>query len=447
MTIPSRYKHQDESFKFFSNVERGYDASDPGTGKTRVQIDLFTLRRGKKKLVIAPKSLLWAAWADDIKKFAPQLRVSVCPADKREKSFQAEADVYITNTDAVNWLVKRPAGFFRDFDTLVIDESSAFKHHTSARSRALNKIKKYFRYRYAMSGTPDTNSVTELWHQFYVLDDGKALGTSFYQFRNAVCDSKQVGPDPKMLKWTDKPNASLAVSGLIRHMVMRHKLEECIDMPENVTHQVAYHMSSAQLEAYRDMESLQIASLNTGTASAVNAAAVMTKLLQIASGAVYGEGLSYHDVDVGRYELVADLIEQRAHTVCFFLWQHQKVNLIKEFDKRGITWCLIDGSVSDKDRQEAVRLYQGGFYRVLLAHPASAAHGLTLTKGTTTIWASPTYNLEHFMQGNRRIYRAGQNQRTETIVILAPGTIEEKVAAKLEDKNARQGEMLDLLKS
>ena len=83
---------------------------------------------------------------------------------------------------------------------------------------------------------------------------------------------------------------------------------------------------------------------------------------------------------------------------------------------------------------------------MLLAHPQSAAHGLTLTKGTSTIWASPTYNLEHFIQGNKRIYRAGQTEKTETVVVIAPGTIEEHIFNVLQTKDARQTSMLDLLK-
>ena len=123
---------------------RVLDGSDPGTGKTRVQIELFAARRaagGGAALVIAPKSLLRSAWEDDFKKFAPQIKVSVAPADKREQAFNTPADVYVTNTDAVNWLVKQDAKFFKRFDTLIIDELSAFKHHTSGRSKAMNKIK------------------------------------------------------------------------------------------------------------------------------------------------------------------------------------------------------------------------------------------------------------------------------------------------------------------
>ena len=176
---------------------------------------------------------------------------------------------------------------------------------------------------------------------------------------------------------------------------------------------------------------------------------VYTKILQLASGAVYGdnEDGSYSLVNTERYELVADLVEQRTHPcVVFFNWKHQKDELIKEFTKRGITFTLIDGTVSDNDRNIAVKHFQAGFYRVFLAHPQSAAHGITLTRGMTTIWPSPVYNLEHFIQGNRRIYRAGQTAKTETIVVLAEGTIEQTVYEKLTAKNARQETMLSLLK-
>lgn len=453
-TVPSTYLYLRKD---------GYPFATGNTGKTRVQIELFAARRaagGGAALVIAPKSLLRSAWEDDFKKFAPQVNVSVAPADKREAAFNVPADVYVTNTDAVNWLVKQDAKFFKRFDTLIIDELSAFKHHTSGRSKAMNKIKKHFKHRYGLTGTPNSNTITDLWHQMFILDDGQRLGKSFYQFRNSVQTPEQVGPQANMLKWTDKPGAEIAVGGLIQDMVVRHKFEECIDIPANHEYSVPYHMSPKQAKAYQQMEKAAITQLDSGRIiSAINAAGVMTKLLQIASGASYSEegsgntllqakaadALGYVPIDTGRYELVGDLVEQRDHSVVFFNWAHQRDLLVKEFKKRGITYAVIDGSTSDKARKEAVDLFQQGFYRVLLAHPQSAAHGLTLTKGTATIWASPTYNLEHWLQGNRRIYRAGQTQKTETIVVLAPGTVEDKVFKKLSDKNVRQSNMLSFL--
>jgi SNF2 family DNA or RNA helicase len=205
-------------------------------------------------------------------------------------------------------------------------------------------------------------------------------------------------------------------------------------------------MSPAQQLYYMGMEKLALIDIGKDTVTAVNAAGVIGKLLQISSGAAYKEGGGYALVDTGRYELIADLIEQRAHSVVFFNWTHQRDELVREFDKRGITFVVVDGSVSDNDRARAVADFEAGFYKVFLAHPQSAAHGLTLVKGTATIWASPTYNLEHFLQGNRRIYRAGQTQKTETIVVIAPNTIEEKVLERLTEKDAKQSSLLEMLK-
>lgn len=463
-STPPLFKHQITSIEFMKTHPCVLDTSDPGTGKTRVQIELFSMQRkqgGGAALVIAPKSLLRSAWQDDFKKFAPHIHTVIAPADKRKEAFAQDADVYITNTDATKWLADQPASFFKKFDTLIIDEISLFKHRTSQRSKALNKIKKHFRQRYGLTGTPNANSITDIWHQVYILDDGQRLGRSFFQFRNSVQIPEQVGPQPNMLQWTDKPGAELAVSHLLADITVRHKFEECIDIPENHTYSVPYHMSAKQTKIYQQMEKDAITMLDSGRIiSTVNAAGVMTKLLQIASGASYSEegtgntplqakaadALGYAPIDSGRYELVADLVEQRQHSVVFFNWTHQRDELIAEFEKRGITYTVIDGNTTDKNRKESVDRFQAGFYRVLLAHPQSAAHGLTLTKGTATIWASPTSNLELWLQGNRRIYRAGQTQKTETIVIIAPGTIEEKVFQRLQDKDVKQTNMLEMLK-
>lgn len=448
---PPPYKHQIASVKAFLNMPRGIDASDPGTSKTRVAIDLFSIRRkngGKCGLVVAPKSLLRSVWEDDFRKFAPHIKVSVCPADKRAEGFAADADIYVTNTDAAKWLAAQKPKFFAKFDTLFIDELSNFKHHTSQRSRSMNKVKKHFIYRYGLTGTPNANTIADIWHQVFIIDDGRRLGTSFFHFRRQVCDPEQVGPQPHMLKWVDKPGAEQAVAHLLGDIVVRHKFEECLDIPANHMYDRVYHMTPGQAKAYIAMERSGAALLKQGAITTTNAAGVATKLLQIASGASYTgvAGEDYVPIANERYELVADLVEQRAHTVVFFNWSHQRDELIKEFTARGITYAVIDGTTSDKNRKSAVDMFQAGFYRVLLAQPQSAAHGLTLTKGTATIWASPTYNLELFLQGNRRIYRAGQTQRTETIVIIAAGTIEEAVFARLMDKNKKQLSMLDLLR-
>lgn len=445
------FQHQKASIEFAKTTPIIFDTSDPGTGKTLVYINLIQKNRdetGKKTLVICPKSLMRPAWQNDVRKFAPWLSVSIATADNRAEAFAFEADIYVTNHDATVWLAKQKPAFFNKFSTLVVDECGAYKHSTSQRSKALNKIVKYFPYRYGLNGTPSPNTILDLWNQVRFLDDGKRLGKVFYQFRESVCKPTQCGPSPNMVKWEDKVGAQDAVAYLIKDITIRNKLEECLDLPDNVLYTVPYYMSKTQERAYVQMEMAEIAVLDGGAiVSAVNAASVMTKIMQIASGAVYESPEVYHVVDKDRYNMILDLIEARDHSVTFFLWKHQRDLLVEGARKRGISFAVIDGSVTERERSTIVDRYQQGMYQTIFAHPQSAAHGLTLIRGSATIWASPTYNLEHFQQGNRRIYRAGQTHKTETIVVLADNTCEQRVYDALQNKSVRMTDLLASMKS
>ena len=443
------FDHQTKSIARFEKIPRGLDLSDPGTGKTRVQIDLFAKRRalkGGRALIIAPKSLLETAWVDDIRKFAPHLTTSVAYAKNRDKTFEAEVDVYITNTDATRWLARQKPTFFRKFDTVIIDEISAFKHRTSLRSRCLRKIIRYFRYRYGLTGTPNSNTICDIWHPAFLIDDGERLGDKFFFFRQTVAFPIQVGPEAQMVKWEDKPGAGTAVADMLSDISVRYTLEECHDLPKNHVYSLYYTLTPQQQAAYDFMEANAVLEVRKNEViNAVNAAALVTKLLQIASGTVYDESGLAIDIEGGRYQLISDLVAARNHSLVFFNWKHQANKLEEAFKRDGITCCRIDGTT--KDKAKVVRDFQQGLYQVCLAQPQSAAHGLTLTKATTAIWASPTYNLEHFTQGNRRIYRAGQTRKTETILLTAKNTMEEKVYQKLNKKGARQVDFLSILRT
>ena len=443
------FAHQLKSLKHDLTTPIVFDTSSPGTGKTYVAIKAFERRRKKKTgcaLILAPKSLLRSTWAADFKKFAPALTVVVATADVRESTFAEKADAYVTNIDAVKWLAKQPKSFFAKFDTLIIDESSAYKHATSQRSKAVAKIAKYFKYKRAMTGTPNGRSITDVWHQVYLLDEGARLGRSFFAFRNSVCTPTQVGRSDKAIRWDDKDGAEEAVFGLLSDIVIRHKFEDCVDIPANHRYTLEYELSAKQRKAYEQMETTQMLWLKGKEPSviAVNAAVVANKLLQVASGAVYGVVDDPVLVDDGRYKMVLDLVEERKHSLVFFHWKHQRDALAAEADKRGITFAVIDGTVNEHERDRIVTAYQAGAYQTIFAHPRSAAHGLTLTRGTTTIWTSPTYDLELFEQGSKRQHRMGQTQKTETITIIAPGTIDERAYEILQKKNARMKNLLDL---
>ena len=146
-----------------------------------------------------------------------------------------------------------------------------------------------------------------------------------------------------------------------------------------------------------------------------------------------------------RYDLVTDLVEQRPHPcVVAYNWKHERQKLQGIAQKRGISFAFIDGDVPAKQRTAIVEQFQAGQIQMLACHPQAAGHGLTLTTGKTTIWCSPTYNSEHFQQLNRRIHRAGQTEKTETILIAASLTAELGVYEKLQGKLGRMEELLEL---
>ena len=399
---------------------------------------------GGKTLVIAPKSILKNAWGDDIRRFTPELSYVIAYATNRRKAFETEADVYITNHDAVKWLVKNQQ-YLENFHTVIVDESTAFKHRTSQRSKALAELVRRFHHRVLLSGTPNPNGLLDLWHQVFILDDGQHLGDSFWRFRSTVCEPKQVGPSPNHLQWNDKDGAAEAVADLLDDITIRHIFEECTDIPENHEYSLNFELSAKHRRAYEILKEHAILELKDEGITAFNQGVLANKLLQLASGAVYDDEGVAQLYDTGRYELVMDLVEQRSQCVVAFNWRHQRDQLTKLADKRGIAYGVIDGSVSARRRETIVDNFQAGMLRVIFAHPASAGHGLTLTKGVATIWASPVYNAEHFYQFNRRIYRIGQRKRTETILICAEDTIDEQVALRLISKLEKMDNLLEML--
>jgi superfamily II DNA or RNA helicase len=174
--IPSPRKHQIKSIVHAGTTDEVFDISDPGTGKTAVRILVFAKRRkakGGKLLVLAPRTLLRNVWFNDFKKFAPHLTVSVANADNRAAAFAAKADVYVTNVDAVKWLAQQKKPFFDQFSEIVVDESTCYKHHSSQRSKAAARIMKFFKHKALLTGTPNSNSITDVWHQVFLLDGGR----------------------------------------------------------------------------------------------------------------------------------------------------------------------------------------------------------------------------------------------------------------------------------
>ena len=441
------FEHQKTTVDFILDRESVFILNDPGTGKTRTVLEAFVKHKEQfpdsKLCVLAPLSILEPSWAGDIKKFTPSLQFCIAYAKNRAAAFASDADVYISNHEAVKHL-ENDFTFGLD-DWLVVDESTAFKNPTAKRSKALKKISKAYGKRILMTGTPVPNTVCDVWHQMLCVDGGERLGTSFWKFRSQVCIPKPVPGMPNVSNWEDKPGATDWVMDMIRDVSIRYKAEDCLDLPENRVHTMYVQLPRGIYNKYVQLARESVVQLESGTINAVHAGSRVKKLLQLCTGAVYDDSGEAKLAHTDRYDLVADLVEQRAHPcIAAYNWKHERNQLQEICKKRGISFAFIDGDVPAKQRSAIVDQFQAGQIQMLACHPQAAGHGLTLTTGKTTIWCSPTYNSEHFQQLNRRIHRAGQTEKTETILIAAQLTAELDVYDKLQGKLGRMEDLLTL---
>lgn len=445
------YEHQEKTVKKTLANACIFNTSDPGVGKTIAHLVAYSERPERKKcLVLAPLSILESAWQDDSIKATPHLRTVVALAKNRHKAFAEDKDVYITNHDAVKWIAeqcKLTKGKFLDgFDELIVDEITAFKRGTSQRTRALIGIRHFFKYRRGLTGTPATQSLLDMWSMLMILDDGQRLGASFYKFRADVAIGRQVGAHAHAIHWEDKPGAKELIALQLADINVRFSKEQCLSLPEHNVFTVNTTLSPSIYKLYLKMQKDSLIALANGEINAVNAAVRANKLLQICTGAIYGEDKSTTILHTARYEQVIDLVNERPWPcVVAFNWRHEREELVKLAEKNGISYSLIDGTISATKRPEIVKSFQKGEIKMLIVHPQSAGHGLTLTAGRTTIWSSPTSKAEHFLQLNARIYRAGQTHKTETILIAAKNTREKIIYDMLRGKVDRVKSVLELL--
>ncbi len=443
------YKHQQETINFYAKTPAAMDASDAGCGKTFCIIKDIEHRLNtninSKSLIIAPKSILHSAWQDDFKKFAPHITTSVAtaPNKTRIQAFQKPAQVYITNTDAVKWLltrVEKNPNFFKDYETIVIDESIFFAN-SSMRTKALLKLRPYFKYARCLNGTLIGGPITNVYYQYYFLTGAQHVGSSFNKFRNMTMIAQSKPNTPQFHTWVNKPNIELAVAKLLEPITIRHVLTDVVDMPSRLEYKYSYKPNNKVMKAYNEMKSiarteLEDAKKNKKQISAVNASATVIKLLQISSGALRDTQGNPIMVDTQRFDLVVDLLlqYQNQKPLVFFNFTAQREYLMDHATKAGLHVTYIDGSVSSAERKKRVRDFEAGVYEALFMQPKATSRGLTLISSTCTIWSAPIYQGDTYLQAQARNYRIGQKNRVLTIQVQAKGTLEADVYRKLSKK-------------
>lgn len=390
-----------------------------------------------KTLIIAPLRVANTVWHNEAKKWehTKNLKFSIVTGSLKERlvALQRKADVYVINRENIQWLVEH-LGKKWCFDFVVIDESSSFKSHSSQRFKALKKVLPYINRTVLLTGTPASNGYMDLWSQFYLLDGGYRLGRTISFFRNRYFSSDFMG-----YKYTLREGGVKDIQDKVQDLVLSMQSDDYLDLPEYIYSILANELSGDLLKKYKSFEKEMLFSLNQeDKITALSAATLSNKLLQFCSGNIYDENKTIHHIHNLKIDTLNEIIEQNPNDniLVAYNYKHELNALLKAYP---------NAVVLDK-KGEAIELWNQGKIKLMLAHPASAGHGLNLQHGGSLIvWYGFVWSLELYKQFNARLRRQGQIKAVR-VMHIAVGDVEQRLMVSLSEKDATQDKLLKSLK-
>jgi hypothetical protein len=426
-----------------------YVLNELGTGKTRCILWAFDYLRSRdmvrKILVICPISAMERTWAKELMDEFPWLRFQVLYGDKarRLKRLADErADVYIINHEGVATILPDLIAR-KDINAVCADELAVYRDGRSKRTEKFRELATSKTWVWGLTGSPCPRAVTDVWGPCSAITPA-TIPRWFTIFRAQLMDK-----DPfRMHKWNPKPGAEERAVACMTPSV-RFKLSDVTELPPNTKQYYEASLTPEQKHIYSEMRRTAIAMIGSVKIDALNAGAILSKLLQISLGWVYNrEGKTVALDNVPRLQLILDLIDSAIRKVILFAPFKSSINgLSKMLTVNKIDHCIVTGDVPASKRAAIFGDFQDTpRYKVLLAHPVCMAHSLTLTAATTTIWAAPVTSLDTFMQANARFFRVGQDEKTLTAMV--GGTpAEERMYKLLGNNESVQNNFLSILEA
>ena len=437
------HDYQNRSVQFIKDKERCALFLDMGLGKTTSTLtaasDLIDEFAVSKVLVIGPLRVANSVWKQESEKWShlKHLKVSVCTGSEkaRRAALHREADVYVINRENIVWLVDL-YGKKWPFDMVVVDESSSLKNPSTKRFKALKKILPYTNHMVLLTGTPSPNSLMDLWSQMYLVDFGERLGRTVTGYRQRFFEQDFMGYNWKLRSGSDDK-----IHALLADRVISMSAEDYLDMPDRIDIEALVSLPPKALAQYRQLEKTLLAELDTGEEiEAVSAAALANKMLQLSNGAAYyDEHKNWAEVHSAKIDALDEIVEDNPKENILVAYNYK-------FDLERLQKKFPNAVVLDKE-QSTIDGWNRGEIPMLLAHPASAGHGLNLQSGGSMIvWFGLNWSLELYQQFNGRLHRQGQTKPVRIVHIIAEDTIDQRVLSVLSDKDATQSSLLKSLK-
>ncbi len=433
----------------------GILADDMGLGKTIQAIAFLTAGRkgGKRKkeeryaLIVCPASLVYN-WENEIRRFSPELSVVsvVGTAAAREMLIESSSseDVLLTSYD----LLKRDVEKYRkySFTYMILDEAQNIKNHLTQAAKTVKVIPS--KRRFALTGTPIENSLSELWSIFDYLMPG--ILNSYKRFKDHY-EQPIVGSQDEQV--------TVRLQRMIRPFILRRlktevlkelpdKLEEVVYSRMEEEQQKIYHANAQQL-----LDSLKRKNQEEFRTGKLEILAGLTRLRQICCD----PGLAYENYNGGaaKVDTCMELIRNAraaGNQVLLFSQFTQALEVLRELlEKERIGYYLLTGSTSKEKRAKMVESFNQDKTPVFLISLKAGGTGLNLTAASIVIHFDPWWNMAAQNQATDRAHRIGQKQVVTVYKLIMKDTLEEKILrlqerkAQLSDDIIADGSLRDVL--
>lgn len=435
------HDYQKEAVEFLQNRPKAGLFLDMGLGKTAITLTALEARH-LPVLVTAPKRVAEHVWQAETALWRPDLSVAVAagPPAKREAALKSGADIVVVGRDNLTGAVPY-AGTFRTF---VMDELSGFKSRASKRWRSARKITRNasVEHVWGLTGTPSPNGLIDLWAQLYLLDGGERLGGTLGSFRGAYFTPGRQLRSGVITEWILRDGAESRIHRKIEDICLSMSTEGRVDLPPTTVNRVEVPLPPEARRVYKQLKRDLVADLDIlgdEVYSAANAAVLSSKLTQISAGFLYSDDQDGTHTVLHREKVkaVAEIVDGTGSPVLVFYRYKAELKALKEaFGSAALTM----------DDPDIVSRWNAGRVPVLLAHPASAGHGLNLQHGGHTIvWTTASWSLEEDQQANKRLSRQGQKHPVVIHYLVAPHTVDGAIQDRLQTKKSVQDALLSHL--
>jgi len=456
------FKHQKEAFSLSGTKPYFGYFMEMGTGKTKVTIDNAALLISEGLidtiLIVAPNGV-HAQWVNEqIPEHMPAFVNYVSfkyfsGCDKGKKNQEAleafwESDkirVLAMNVESFSHDsgVEFASKFIRSGTTLmIVDESSKIKNIGSKRTKNILKLRDMAPFRRALSGTPVTQGVEDLYAQLLFLHEDILGHSSFYTFRNEFCvmggyENKEI------VGYRNLEGLQQRLDG---HTIRVLK-EDCLDLPEKMFVNREVEMTEEQARLYSELKKHFIAEISENQSVEAPLAVVrLLRLQEILSGYTKDETGLIHEIPNNRIDDLIEVIEEVPGKV--IVWARFKYDaqmIGQRLEKEGIEFALYGGSVPAEKRPAVIqRFREDPKCKVFLTNTQMGGTGLNLTCASTAVYYNLDFNLENFLQSQDRIHRIGATQKCTYVLLQARGTLDVKIASALKSKKDLATMVLDI---